>query len=84
MSGWSVYLARCADGSLYAGIARDPAARLVEHNAGRGSKYVRSRRPAELVYRRSCVSRSAALRREAAIKRMTRAEKQRLIGASVK
>ena len=83
MPGWSVYLVRCADDSLYAGIARDPAARLIEHNAGRGSKYVRSRRPAELVYRRTCSSRSVALRREASIKRMTRVKKENLIKASV-
>ena len=82
MPGWSVYLVRCADGSLYAGIARDPAARLIEHNAGRGSKYVRSRRPAELVYRRTCASRSVALRREASIKRMTRVDKEDLVRAS--
>ena len=80
MPKWSVYLARCADGSLYAGIARDPAARLIEHNAGRGSKYVRSRRPAELVFVQAYASRSAALRREAAIKKMTRGEKTGLVG----
>ncbi|MFA6603690.1 MAG: GIY-YIG nuclease family protein [Patescibacteria group bacterium] len=79
MSGWSVYLARCADGSLYTGIARDPVKRLAEHNAGRGSKYVRSRRPARLVCVQAYASRSAALRREAAIKRMTRGEKIELI-----
>jgi putative endonuclease len=84
MPGWSVYLARCVDGTLYAGIARDPEKRLAAHNAGRGSKYVRSRRPAELAYVQVFASRSAALRREAAIKGMTRREKIRLLDTLVK
>ena len=72
---WWVYLLRCADGTLYTGSTNDVKKRLAAHNAGRGAKYTRARRPCALVE-----SRSAALRREAAIKRLTRAQKLRLIG----
>jgi uncharacterized protein (TIGR02453 family) len=74
-----VYLLRCGDGSLYTGIARDPARRVAQHNAGRGAAYTRARRPVELVYHESAASRPEALRREWAIKRLTRAEKDALI-----
>ena len=77
MGCW-VYLLRCADGSLYTGWARDPEARLAVHNAGRGAKYTRSRLPVELVWREEQPDKSAALRREAAVKRLTRAQKLRL------
>lgn len=77
-----MYILRCADDTLYTGIARDPAARLRQHNAGRGAKYTRSRQPLRLVYRESCGSRGDALRREAEIKRLPRGEKQRLIEAA--
>ena len=72
---WEVYMLRCADGSLYTGTARDADRRAAAHNAGKGAKYTRSRLPAVLVYREPCRDRSEALRREAAIKRLTRAEK---------
>lgn len=77
--GWWVYLLRCADGSLYAGMAADTQRRLREHNAGRGAKYTRSRRPVELVYREACESKGAALRREAALKRLSRTQKLELV-----
>ena len=76
---WFVYLMECADGTLYAGATTDPARREREHNAGAGAKYTRARRPVCLVYQEACPDKSSALRREAALKRLTRAEKQALI-----
>lgn len=79
---WWIYMVRCADRSLYTGIARDPEARLARHNAGSGAAYTRSRLPVELVYREPAPDRGSALRREAAIKRLPTADKRRLIDAS--
>ncbi len=76
---WYVYLVQCDDRSLYAGITTDPARRLEQHNAGRGSKYVWSRRPAELVYVKSCRTKPAAQRREWALRRLDRQQKLALI-----
>lgn len=67
---WTVYIVRCADQTLYTGIARDVASRVAEHNAGRGAKYTRGRVPVELVYTEHAESRSAAQRREREIKRL--------------
>ena len=78
---WCVYLLRCRDGSLYAGVARDPERRLRQHNgelAG-GARYTRGRRPVALVWIETFPDRAAAQRREAAIKRMPRAAKLSLI-----
>jgi len=80
MAGWLVYLLRCRDGSLYTGITNALPRRLARHRAGAGSAYVRARLPVRVVYREPQPDRSAALRREAAIKRLPRAEKLRLIG----
>jgi predicted GIY-YIG superfamily endonuclease len=76
---WWVYLVRCADGTLYTGIAKDVQARVDDHNRGLGAKYTRGRTPVELVYREWMASRSAALRREHAIKRLSRIQKCRMI-----
>lgn len=76
-----VYIVRCCDGSLYTGMTVDVEHRIAEHNAGTVAKYTRSRRPVEVVYREACPDVSAALKREAAIKRMTRAQKLELIRA---
>lgn len=76
---WTVYLLRCRDGSLYTGITNDLPRRLAYHRAGRASAYTRSRRPVRLAYREAQPDRAAALRREAAIKRLTRAEKLALL-----
>ena len=78
---WFVYLVRCADGTLYTGVARDVARRIDEHNggAGRGAKYTRGRRPVRLVHVESARDRSRALRREAALKRLSREGKEKLI-----
>jgi predicted GIY-YIG superfamily endonuclease/uncharacterized protein YndB with AHSA1/START domain len=78
-----VYLLRCADGTLYCGWSTDPERRLRQHLAGTASRYTRRRRPVELVWSAECVDRSDALRVEARIKRLTRAEKRALIGAEV-
>ncbi len=80
-TSFSVYLARCADGSLYCGIARDVAARIAAHDAGRGARYTRGRGPLEVLLVRRCRDKSAALRIEHAIKRLSRSEKLAL-GAS--
>jgi len=70
-----VYMVICADQSLYTGYTTDPSRRLAEHNAGEASRYTRSRRPVHLVYLEEAPTRNLALKREAAIKRMTRTEK---------
>ena len=76
---WFVYLLRCADGSLYTGIAKDVDRRCQQHNAGTASRYTRSRLPVVVVYREAHASRSLALRREAAIKALSRRQKEALI-----
>lgn len=76
---WWVYMVRCSDGSLYTGMAKDVARRAEEHNSGKGAKYTRSRLPVELVYQETLPDRSAALRREAAIKKLTRGQKLALL-----
>jgi putative endonuclease len=72
---WFVYLARCSDGTLYAGIARDVSARIAVHNAGRGARYTRGRGPLEKLVACKCASKGDALRLELAIKRLARREK---------
>jgi len=76
---WMVYVLRCHDGSLYTGVTNDLPRRLATHQTGRGSAYVRSRLPVRVVYREAQPDRSAALRREAAIKRLPRAGKLALV-----
>lgn len=76
------YLVRCADGTLYAGWTTDLARRVRDHNEGRGAKYTRSRRPVTLVYSEPFGTREEALRREAALKRLSRSEKLALIAAA--
>jgi predicted GIY-YIG superfamily endonuclease len=78
-SRWLVYLLRCSDGSLYTGITNDLPKRLDAHAAGKASKYTRSRLPVKLVYSEPKRSKSAALKRELAIKKLRRAEKDRLV-----
>ncbi|MDZ7783697.1 MAG: GIY-YIG nuclease family protein [Halioglobus sp.] len=80
---WYVYILRCADGSLYTGVARDLPRRLRQHNgelAG-GPRYTRGRRPVRLIWSESAADRGAALSREAAIKRLDRGAKLLLIDA---
>jgi len=78
-----VYIVRCADGTLYTGYARDPQARVKMHNAGRGARYTSGRRPVRLIYSESFASIGDALRREHALKRRSRAQKEALIARCV-
>lgn len=75
-----VYILECGDTTLYTGYTTDLARRVAAHNAGRGAKYTRTRLPVRLVYAEACASKSAALRREAAIKKLSRAQKIHLTG----
>ncbi|HZY03162.1 MAG TPA: GIY-YIG nuclease family protein [Anaeromyxobacteraceae bacterium] len=77
--GWRAYLLRCADGTLYAGATNDLERRLSRHAAGTGARYTRSRLPVRLVLEIPCRGRGGALRREAALKAMTRAQKLALV-----
>lgn len=74
-----VYMVECSDGSLYTGWTTDVEARVATHNSGEGAKYTRSRLPVKLVYFEEADGRSAALKREAAIKKLTRKNKELLI-----
>ena len=76
---WTVYMLRCGDGSLYTGITNDLPRRLVRHRAGTASAYTRARRPVSLVFQERQPDRSAALRREAAVRRLSRLEKLALV-----
>ncbi len=73
------YLLRCSDGTLYCGWTNDLEKRLAAHNAGQGAKYTKSRLPVELVYSECYDTKEEAMRREFRIKRLTRAEKLKLI-----
>ena len=77
---WYVYMVRCRDGSLYTGITNDLQRRLDAHNAGIGAKYTKSRRPVTLVYQEEVPDKATALRRECAVKRLTKAQKEQLVG----
>ena len=79
---WFVYILRCADDTLYTGITKDLTRRCDQHNAGTASRYTRSRLPVELVYEELQPSRSLALKRELAIKALSRQKKELLIRAS--
>ena len=76
---WFVYILRCDDGSLYTGIAKDLDRRLEQHNSGTASRYTRSRLPVELVYQEEPTARGKALKRELAIKALSRKKKEELI-----
>lgn len=77
---WQVYILRCSDGSLYTGITTDLPRRAGQHNAGTAARYTRSRRPVVVVYQETAADRGAALKREAAIKKLDRRAKLRLLG----
>ncbi len=76
---WYCYLARCSDGSLYAGVTTDLQRRMAEHNAGRGAKYTRSRRPITLVWWERWATPSEALKREAEIRAWRKSRKEAFI-----
>ena len=75
----SVYILRCADGTFYIGTAKEIAARLAVHNAGKGAKYTRPRLPVRVVWQEGPMSLTRALRREYQLKQLTRPQKQALI-----
>lgn len=85
-AAWSVYLVRCADGSLYTGITTDVERRVAQHNGDRpgGARYTRARRPVELAHREDGLDRSTAARREAELKRASRREKLALTATHAK
>lgn len=80
-SAWFVYIVRCADGTLYTGMAKDVERRIAEHlqSNGKGAKYLRGRAPLELEFVQECKSRGAALSLESRMKRLSKAEKEELI-----
>jgi len=81
MPAWFVYMVRCRDGSLYTGIARDVGARISQHNRGIGARYTRGRGPVALVHVEGKRSRGSALRREAALKALSRKAKMAIAGS---
>lgn len=76
---WLCYMLRCADDTLYTGITNDLTKRLAAHNAGTAAKYTRARRPVAVVFVEHCADKSSALKRELALKKLSRAHKLRLI-----
>jgi putative endonuclease len=76
---WFLYILECSDGTFYTGITNNVERRLQQHNAGSAARYTRGRRPVTLRYREPCSGRSQALVREAAVKRLARDDKRRLM-----
>jgi putative endonuclease len=76
---WFLYILRCSDGCFYTGVTTDIGRRFREHEAGRASRFTRTRRPVVLVYQETCGSRSVALSRECAVKSMGRPRKEDLV-----
>jgi putative endonuclease len=78
-TGFYCYILECSDGTFYTGWTTDPERRVSQHNKGVGAKYTSTRRPVKLIYLESQPSRTAAMKRELAIKRMKRSQKSRLV-----
>lgn len=76
---WYVYLLRCRDNNLYTGYTDDVKRREAVHNAGKGAKYTKSRLPVKLVYVEQFEDKSQAMKREFAIKQLTKAKKEQLV-----
>jgi putative endonuclease len=76
---WSVYMVICSDNTIYTGISNNVVRRVRNHNLGKGASYTKVRRPVTLVWAEECGTQGDALRREAAIKRLSRAEKLNII-----
>ena len=76
---WHLYILKCSDGTLYTGITNDLARREAQHNDGTASRYTRSRRPVRIVHREPCRNRSYALKKEYAVKSLSRPEKEEYI-----
>jgi putative endonuclease len=81
---WFVYIAMCADETMYVGIALDVAQRIAAHDAGRGARYTRGRGPLRVLATRKCASKGDALRLELALKRLPREEKRVVAGSKRK
>ena len=79
LSNWWVYILQCSDGTFYTGISNNLNRRLNSHNAGKGAKYTKMRRPVVLVYCEEATGRSEASKREYAMKKLTRNQKQTLL-----
>ncbi len=77
------YIVKCSDGTYYTGYTNDLEKRLLTHNAGKGAKYTRNRLPVEMVYFEEYEDKSEAMKREYAIKRLTRKQKEKLISGKV-
>ena len=77
------YIVKCSDGTYYTGYTNDLEKRLLAHNAGKGAKYTRNRLPVEMVYFEEYEDKSEAMKREYAIKRLTREQKEKLISSKV-
>ncbi len=77
---WSLYIAECADGTYYTGIAKDVEKRIETHNSGKGSKYTAAHGPVRLIFQEPQGDYSTALRREYQVKKVPKARKIRLIG----
>jgi putative endonuclease len=75
VDGWFIYIARCSDGTIYVGVARDVAARIAAHDAGRGARYTRGRGPLRLLATRRCATQGDALRLELTLKSLPRSDK---------
>ena len=75
---WSVYMLRCADGTLYTGATNDVPRRVAMHASGKGARYTRARLPVVLVYQQKAGNQSAAFKREAVLKKLSRQEKLKL------
>ena len=76
-------MVECSDGSLYSGVTTDTKRREVEHNTDpKGAKYTRARRPVKMVYEKRCLNRASATKQEAALKKLTRADKKKLLSAT--
>ena len=83
LSLWHVYIVECSDGTLYTGIAKDPVARVRQHNSNKGARYTRGRQPVKLVYRETLGEQGDALRRERQIKQLDPKGKRALIDGAL-
>ena len=83
LSLWHVYIIECSDGTLYTWIAKDPVARVRQHNSSKGARYTRGRQPVTLVYRETVGEQGDALRRERQIKRLDPKGKRALIDGAL-
>lgn len=79
MDVWYVYILECSDGTYYTGITNDLDKRLAKHNAGRGARYTRTRRPVKMLWHEKVGEKSSAMKREIQIKKMARSQKEKLI-----